>query len=247
MSAEKTEGIVIRQVDFSETSRVVTFFTRDFGKIGAMAKGARRLKSAFESAIDLLTTCRIVFLPKSSGGLQLLTEAQLVSRFQPTGSNLISLYGGYYVAELLDGLTQEFDPHPDLYEAVQHTLSELTTTNDARRTILEFELTILDEIGLLPPLDQCYCGRPITSAKSYAFWVSQGTLLCDQCQKQDIHSQKLTGGTVAVIRKLCSEDVAARDALVISEQQFKEMWHLLTACICQALDRRPKMLRYLPF
>lgn len=247
MTAEKTEGLVIRQVDFSETSRVVTFFTKDHGKIGVMAKGARRLKSAFESAIDLLTTCRIVFLPKSSSSLQILTEAQLISRFQPSKSNLFSLFGGYYVAELLDGLTQEFDPHPDLYEAAQHTLSELTSTNELRRTILEFELTLLDEIGLLPPLDQCYCGHPITSATSYAFWVSQGTLLCEQCQRSDIHSQKLTGGTITVLRKLCSEETAAHDALVITEQQFKEMRHLVTACICQALDRRPKMLRYLPF
>ena len=50
---EKTEGIVIRQADFSESSRVVTFFTRDFGKISALAKGAKRLKGPFQAAIHL--------------------------------------------------------------------------------------------------------------------------------------------------------------------------------------------------
>jgi len=53
MAIEKTDAIVIRVVEFSESSCVVTLFTRDFGKIAAMAKGARRPKSAFESAIDL--------------------------------------------------------------------------------------------------------------------------------------------------------------------------------------------------
>ena len=54
MSSEKASAIVIRAVEFSETSLVVTLFTREFGKLGALAKGARRLKGPFESALDLL-------------------------------------------------------------------------------------------------------------------------------------------------------------------------------------------------
>src|ERR1043165_4338396 len=68
MSTQKAEALVIRQTDFSETSKVVTFFTREHGKISVIAKGARRLKGPFEAAIDLLTVCRIVFIRKSSGG-----------------------------------------------------------------------------------------------------------------------------------------------------------------------------------
>src|SRR5690606_28430132 len=81
MSSEKTDAIVIRLVEFSESSAVVTLFTRDFGKISGLAKGARRPKSAFESALDLLAVCRIVFLHKSSDALDLLTEAKLERRF----------------------------------------------------------------------------------------------------------------------------------------------------------------------
>ncbi len=81
MSSEKTLAIVVRVVEFSESSCVVTLFTRDFGKVGALAKGARRPKSSFESALDLLAVCRIVFLHKSSDTLDLLTEAKLERRF----------------------------------------------------------------------------------------------------------------------------------------------------------------------
>ena len=66
MPSEKVQAIVIRVVEFSETSCVVTLFTREFGKISGLAKGARRPKSPFESALDLLAVCRIVFLHKSS-------------------------------------------------------------------------------------------------------------------------------------------------------------------------------------
>ena len=114
MSTEKTDAVVIRQADFSESSRVVTFFTRDWGKVSMVAKGGRRLKGPFEAALDLLTVSRIVFIRKLSNSLDILTEAQLVSRFRPNGRDLLSLYGGYYLAELLAGLIEEYDPHPVL-------------------------------------------------------------------------------------------------------------------------------------
>ncbi|MGO9110195.1 MAG: DNA repair protein RecO, partial [Thermoguttaceae bacterium] len=98
MPSEKASALVLRTIDFSETSLVVWLFTREFGKIGALAKGARRLKNPFESALDVLTLCRIVFLHKSSEALDLVTEARLVRRFRPTGRNLAGLYAGYYVA-----------------------------------------------------------------------------------------------------------------------------------------------------
>ena len=81
MPAEKALALVVRGTDWSETSRITTLFTREFGKVRALAKGGRRLKSAFENALDLLTHCSIVFLRKSSGSLDLLTEARVVQRF----------------------------------------------------------------------------------------------------------------------------------------------------------------------
>ncbi len=120
MSLEKADALVIRQVDFSESSRVVTFFSREFGKFAALAKGAKRLKGPFDAALDLLSACRVVFIRKSSGTLNLLTESRLIRRFQPQNSGsksgLSSLYGGYYVAELLSGLTEDFDPAPEVYD-----------------------------------------------------------------------------------------------------------------------------------
>lgn len=94
MSSEKATAIVLRTVDFSESSLVVTLFTREFGKVRGLAKGGRRLKGPFESALDLLARCRIVFLRKSSEALDLVTEAKLVRRFRPAGHHLSSLYAG---------------------------------------------------------------------------------------------------------------------------------------------------------
>ena len=77
MSTEKALALVLRTTDWSESSRIATLWTRELGKVRALAKGGRRLRSAFDSALDLLTVCSIVLIRKSSGSLDLLTEAQV--------------------------------------------------------------------------------------------------------------------------------------------------------------------------
>ena len=107
MSAEKTIAIVLRSVEFSESSYISTLFTESAGKITALAKGARRPKSAFENALDLLSISRVVFLRKSSDAMDLLTEAKLERRFRAAARDLTRLYAAYYVIELLNALTGE--------------------------------------------------------------------------------------------------------------------------------------------
>lgn len=246
MSTEKTEGLVIRQTDFSETSRVVTLFTRDFGKISALAKGARRLKGAFESALDLLTQCRLVFIRKSSGGLDLLTEAQLIARFRPAEKSLTALYGGYYVAELLSSLTEEYDPHPVLYEEAVVALARLQHANLAGAAVLRFELVLLREIGQLPALDACVaCGTPAGNQESFGFWVSQGGLICRNCQKAEFPQQQLSPGTIALLRMFSREGDVPLERISLSAEQQQQMRKFLNSAITHLLGRRPKMLRYL--
>lgn len=129
MSAEKATALVLRTTDWSESSRIATLWTREFGKVRALAKGGRRLKSNFENALDLLTLCGIVFLRKSSGGLDLLTEAQVIRRFPRLRTDLNALYAAYYVAELLADWTQDNDPHPLLFDEALDVLQTLGGTD----------------------------------------------------------------------------------------------------------------------
>src|SRR5947209_13765780 len=121
MPAEKATALVLRTTDWSETSRIATLWTRELGKVRVLAKGGRRLRSNFETALDLLTVCTIVLLRKSSGSLDLLTEAQVVRRHPRLTADLPALYAGYYIAELLSDWTEEYDPHPRLFDEALET------------------------------------------------------------------------------------------------------------------------------
>ena len=245
MSAEKAEGLVIRITDFSETSRVVVFFTREFGKLSALAKGGRRLRGPFESALDLLATCRIVFLRKSSSSLDLLTEAQLVRPFRPRSHQLEPYYTGYYVAELLQGLTEDYDPHPRLYSEAANALERLSTREDWQRTILRFELVLLQELGQLPCMETCAeCGERIEQA---AYWLMRGGLMCSRCHESEPRGHRIQLGTLAVMKRLSDDDSKTQERVQVSAQQLKETQHILANTISHILGRRPKTLRYLQF
>ncbi len=186
MPAEKTSAIVLRIVEFSESSCVVTLYTEDFGKISALAKGARRLRSPFEGAIDLLSICRIVFLRKSVDVLDLMTEASLSRRFRSASTHLPRLYAAMYVIELVTKLTDHAEAQPALYHTVVNTITAIDSGEPLYTTLLNFEFQLLNELGHMPALFDCVeCGRNIDAEnrnQAVAFGLLAGGVYCDACR-----------------------------------------------------------------
>jgi DNA repair protein RecO (recombination protein O) len=216
--AEKTDAIVIRLADFSESSKVVTMFTRDFGKVAALA-GAKRLKSPFEAALDLLTESRVVFLRKSSAGLDLLTEAQLISRFRPSGADLTRLYSGYYVAELLDGSIQEYDPHPNCTPSHPTRLQPVGRGRPPTPSCISNWKAPRD--GHLPTSKRSPCHEPIAPGAGARSGLRG--LICAVRRPQYEHTEVHGGRRPAT---LVAGDQWRRIAV---SQQFKELRRIVTA------------------
>ncbi len=187
MASEKSLAIVLRVTEYSETSCIVNLLTRDFGRIGAIAKGARRPKSPFNTAIDVLAVCQVVFINKPSA-LSILTEAKLERRFRSSETDLKCLYAGYYVIELLRTLTDEGDPTPELFDLTHEMLIQLDednfSENELNHWLLRFELALLDLLGQLPMLTRCVsCGREKTMLSEVNFGLNAGGVLCQTCRR----------------------------------------------------------------
>ena len=182
MEPEKSSAIILKVVDFSETSCVVTMFTRSLGKITALAKGARRPKGPFESAIDVLAICRIVFLHKTNDSMDLLTEAKLDRRFRSSSRDLQRLYCGYYIVELLRMLTDEADPHPEVFDMAIDAIKEIDGEGEPAKTVINFESGLLQSLGHTPMLTRCAtCGISKTRIDRVHFGLNDGGLLCNDC------------------------------------------------------------------
>ncbi len=128
MAAEQSDAIILRLAPFSETSVVVTAFTRELGQIAALAKGAHRPKSPFDGSLDLLSVCRLVVIVKPGDTLDILTESKLQRRFRAGGWSQLRLHCGYYLAELLRYWTSERDRSEALFDLSLQTLQAIDAT-----------------------------------------------------------------------------------------------------------------------
>ncbi|MGD0898255.1 MAG: DNA repair protein RecO [Thermoguttaceae bacterium] len=246
MSSEKATAIVLRTIDFSETSLIVTLFTREFGKIGALAKGARRLKNPFESALDVLTLCRIVFLHKSSEALDLVTEAKLLRRFRPAGRSLAGLYAAYYVAELLGELTDENDPHPELFDLADETLEALAAGDAMLRRLVRFELGALRVVGHMPSLDRCAeCGAAVVPAGRVPFGAVHGGVLCTACRAGKPQVASVNAGVLRTMAQLADPHGQAWRRIEIGRDLQGQLRGVLNNYLANLLGHKPRMHEYL--
>jgi DNA repair protein RecO (recombination protein O) len=242
MPAESALALVVRTTDWSETSRIATMFTREFGKVRVLAKGGRRLKSNFEVALDLLTVCRIVLLRKSSGSLDLLTEAQVAERFPALRTNLPALYAAYYVAELLAEGTEEYDPHPALFDAALVALRDIGTAGpQVGPRLVAFELTWLRELGYSPALDACAaCGRAV--GERAGFSSAAGGVICPTCRPAERERRTLAPPTLAALRTLQADPDAWRQEWRPAVRA--ELRSVLGQYVTYRLGRRLRTLPY---
>jgi DNA repair protein RecO (recombination protein O) len=244
VATEKAQGLVIRATDFSETSRIVTLWTRELGKVRALAKGGRRLRSSFECALDLLTVCDIVVLRKSSGSLDLLTEARVRERFTPLRHDLAALYGAYYIGELLGDWSQDYDPHPQVYDAALAALRDLGKAEVLKGPcIAHFELVLLRELGYGPALEACAgCSRTIGGSR-LAFSAAGGGVLCPDCQASQRERRALATKTWHALVRLSRTGDAWQE--VSDPAVRRDVRQVLDHYVTYLLGRRPRLLPYL--
>ena len=251
--AEQALALVVRGTDWSETSRITTLFTREFGKVRGLAKGGRRLRSNFEIAFDLLTVCNIVFLRKGHGGLDLLIEARVAERFPHLRTDMTALNVGYYVAELLSDGTQDYDPHPVLFDAALGVLRGLVPLSPGGQemTVSAFELVWLHELGYSPQLDECaVCARglPVPSPESdrVAYSPEAGGVVCPECQSAARDRRPLSAPAWAALKALRPDSPAPREPVSpFPPAVRREVRQVLGHTVGFVLGRRPRMLSYL--
>jgi len=226
----------------------VTLFSREFGKLRGLAKGGRRPKGPFEAALDLLALCRIVFLRKSSGGLDLLTEAKLERRFRPAGRDTGSLYAGYYVAEILLNLTDEYDPHPELFDLADSALRSLADGAAVTPVVLRFELIALRLLGHLPNLETCVeCSEPVPADGRIAFGQLAGGVLCARCRPGKKQVVSISAGVLTVLRRFADPNTNDWQTVPLAGNVRGETRGVVNHYISHLLGRKPKLHRYLGF
>jgi DNA repair protein RecO (recombination protein O) len=150
MDYQRAEGIVLRRQPVTETSLIVTWFTREFGKLRTLAKGARRTKGPFVGKIDLFYQDELVFLTSRRSDLHLLHDCFLETPRAELRTSVARLTAASYCVELVDLITPVEDGQSAMFELLEQVLDALSAVRDGRVLLLWIEMQILAAAGWKP-------------------------------------------------------------------------------------------------
>jgi DNA repair protein RecO (recombination protein O) len=178
--------VCLFKTEYSETSQILTLFSREHGIIRAIAKGAHRRTKAgasrFDGGVDFLDVGSAVFTHDPGRELSTLTEWHLDEGHLGLRKSLRALHLGLYAAELAGRLIEEHDPHPEIFDKVVSVLPQLATPR-REEAFLAFALDLLRESGYLPELLACVaCGTTTADWSRAWFSPSRGGIVCRNCE-----------------------------------------------------------------
>ena len=174
-------AICLRRWDYSETSQIASLLTREHGLIRALAKGAKRERGSFSGGLDILSAGRLVAIVKPGRDLATLTEWRLEQLCRVVRRDLEANRAALYMADLIQHMLTDHDPHPVLFDALLHALDELEAPDQAAEVLLKLQWRVLDETGYRPELAQdVETGADLpVDAETYAFNPRAGGLVAD--------------------------------------------------------------------
>jgi len=239
----RTEVIVLKRTDFGEADRLLTLYTRDFGKLQAIAKGARKPQSRKTGHVELFM--RTQFLFAKGHDLDIITQAEMIESYPALRDDLVRTTYAAYIVELLDRLTMEEGQHISLYTLLADTLSRLAVTDDVRLVSRYYELRLLGISGFQPQLFNCLsCDEPIQEQDQF-FSDDLGGLLCPNCHAADRRARPITAVAVKVLRYLQTRPWEMVQALQLKRPLHHELETIMHGYIAHILERDLKSVDFL--
>jgi DNA repair protein RecO (recombination protein O) len=215
----RTDGIVLRTRELGEHDRLVTLYTRDLGRLTAVARGARRVRSRFGAALELFTWGDAVGFEREGRGLVRLDHFDIRRSFRRIREDLERLAQGARILEAVARLTAERDAQPACFALLLTTLRALESQAPGR-VQLAFTLRFLDVTGHRPRLDRCGgCGGRLGTTE-VTFDRTTGSVTCPACRPGG--TAPLAPRALAVLRGLQAAAWAARLTARISPAVERE-------------------------
>jgi DNA repair protein RecO (recombination protein O) len=227
----RTDAVVLKSMKYRESSKIVTFYSRRFGKVKGIAKGARQMKSKFGAALEPLSAVSLILYKKDHRELQLISQCDVLKTYKNIHSGLERMAVGLSIIELLNQLTHEEEGNDALYTLLVQSLDELERAQKHfMNFFLAFELRCASVLGFMPSLDACKsCGRKLddlVADDSAVFQSAKGAVLCSRCWQPD---PVLREGTLRLGRTGTSGTFSQEGNIRVSIGVLKGLSRLLNA------------------
>ncbi len=226
---EKTDAIILKSKKYRDTSKILTLFTKDHGKLNMIAKGSRAKNNKFGGSIETLSHVSIVFYNYPQKDFQYISQASINDFFHGMHDDLSKTMIGMAITEIINNTTQPNDKNLAIYNLLLETFSALNECErDPLRYFIYFQINYADLIGYSPNFHSCAsCGLEVESGYKYDsiyFSLENGALFCEQCQKKIIVIlRKGSPGAGLVIRRLTGIPAGEVKTIRISSSLINEV------------------------
>jgi DNA repair protein RecO (recombination protein O) len=241
MSLGKSPAVVIGSFPLGESDRVVTFFTREHGKVRGVAKASRRPRSRFAGALELFTVGELVFFDTGRSDLVRVDHFDVVHPLGGLREDLSRIGHASWILECVGRLTADRDPHVGLYATLVRSLRSMEH-GAAGRVAVAFIARCLDAVGHRPRLEGCVeCGRRMPFADAR---LGEGGLVCDSCARGLPGLVPITTAAVVALDVLRSSawDEALAAPLGRLEGELKTV---LEAHVSRLIGQPPRATKFL--
>ena len=244
-----TDAIVTHSFNYGESDKIVTFFTRDFGKVKGIAKGARRSKKRFQNALSLFSHLRLVFFDREGSGLARAQGCDILNSFPKIREDLKRIVYGSYFLEMVNEMAGEREAHAEAFDLVLSFLKTLEEAEPREEQLRAFEIRMLTIFGYQPNLKMCpFCKRDLEALKeapSVFFSIERGTILCRGCSRPADPLIPLSLGTARLIEGVSETELSKVHRFRFTPQALSETRELLPHFISYQLGKELKSLKAL--
>lgn len=179
MRTYTANAIVLKRIDLGEKDRILTVYTREMGKLSAVAKGSRRPGSKLAGTSEPFTFSKM-FLA-TGRELDVLTQAEIKESFPGVKNSLTTVAHGIYLLDLINQFSEEHESNPEMFDTLLSAMYVLENGIDPELTARYFELHLMILLGYEPQFYECLrCESEIGKGK-IAFSPSLGGVVCDDC------------------------------------------------------------------
>ncbi len=154
MPARETEAIILRTYPLKEADKIVSFFSRAFGKTRGVARGARRPKSRYGAALEPLSHVRLWCFERETADLVTIDHCELIQSFFDAQKDYAGGVALGYLAEVTEQLMPEREPSDAFFRLLLLVLDEIRRTGQIWPALTYFDLWVVRLAGILPPLDR---------------------------------------------------------------------------------------------
>ena len=205
MSTYRTQGIIIKRSNFGESSLILNVYTKDYGKVEAVARSARVAKGKLKGHLELFLLSDFIFAYGKN--IDKIANSFSLENYENIKNNLNISFGAYYILELTDRVTENDYKNERMYYLFKETMDFLNSlcSDDALKyylAIIQYQINVMQLAGFFPEINKCVVCKKDIILEENSFSFFHGGVVQKKCACNDTSAIEIDNDVIKIMRLL---------------------------------------------